>query len=81
MNLKYFVDPKNNLPSVSLTLMLVSFILLVVLSTLKALEHVNSVGAFQELFYATAALYFGRRVQVNNKLFSSGEPAEKEKKK
>lgn len=77
MSLKYFIDPKNKKPSVSLTLMLVSFILLVILSTLKALEHVNSVGAFQELFYATAALYFGRRVQVGNKLFSSEEETKK----
>ena len=79
MRLKYFVDPKTEKESISLTLMLVSFVILVVLSTLKALEHVNSVGAFQELFYATAALYFGRRVNINNKLFSS-EPTKKENK-
>ena len=76
MRLKYFVDPKTDKESVSLTLMMASFLILVVLSTLKALEHVNYVGAFQELFYATAALYFGRRVNINNKLFSS-EPAKK----
>lgn len=75
MAVKYLVDPKTKKQSVSLTLMMISFVLLVILSTLKALEHVSSVGAFQELFYATAALYFGRRVNINNKLFSS----EKEK--
>lgn len=80
MKLKYFIDPKTDKESVSLTLMMASFLILVVLSTLKALEHVDSVGAFQELFYATAALYFGRRVQVNGKSFSSGDTTEKEKK-
>jgi len=81
VKLKYFIDPKTNKESVSLTLMLVSFVILVVLSTLKAMESVSNVGAFQELFYATAALYFGRRVSVNNKLFSSTSTKKKRKTK
>ena len=71
MKLNYFVDPKNDLQSVSLTLLMVSFLLLTVLSVLNALEYVKDVGPMQELFYATAALYFGRRVNINGKAFSS----------
>jgi len=67
----YLVDPKNDLKSVSLTFLVVSYILLVIASVLQAGELIKSVGYLPELFYACSALYFGRRVKVGSKTFSS----------
>lgn len=65
----YLLDPKTNKRSVSLTFLVVTFILYTGFSVGKALELVNGIGSLAELFYACAALYFGRRVSINGKQF------------
>jgi hypothetical protein len=67
----YLIDPKNNLKSVTLTFLVISYALLVAASVLQAGEFIKSVGYLPELFYSCSALYFGRRVQVGSKIFSS----------
>lgn len=67
----YLKDPTTQLPSVSLTLLGISFIVVLGFSVATALEYVKDPGPLTELFYACAALYFGRRVQVGTKNFSS----------
>lgn len=66
----YLKDPTTGLPSVSLTFLVISFVLLVGFSTANVLEYAKDPGPFLELFYACAALYFGRRVSIGNKSFS-----------
>lgn len=75
----YLTDPKNSKKSVTLTFLVISFILFAGFSGAQALGYAESVGAFAELFYATAALYFGRRFQVGTKTFDvSQESGEKD---
>jgi len=74
----WVADPKDNNPSVSLTLLLLSFTGLTVLSVLQTTGHVTSTGAFLELFYSTSALYFGRRLKFNNKSFDGRQEDDKD---
>ena len=67
----YLKDPVTKKLSVSLTLMIASFITVLGFSVATALELAKDPGSLQELFFACAALYFGRRVNINNKIFSS----------
>jgi len=67
----YLVDPKTDKKSVSLTFLVIAFVLLVGFTIAEALELTKLPGSFSELFYACAALYFGRRVQIGSKTFSS----------
>lgn len=55
-------DPKTKEKSVSLTLLMVSFLAIIVCSVAHVFGKLDSTGPLLELFYATAALYFGRRV-------------------
>lgn len=66
----YFIDPKNGKKSVTLTFLIISFILFAGLATAQAIGRAESIGALDELFYACAALYFGRRAKVGSKVFS-----------
>lgn len=63
----YLIDPKTNKPSVTLTLMLISFGLLTVGSIAMILGKVDSIGALLEVYIANATLYFGRRFTVKTK--------------
>lgn len=71
----YLKDPKDGKESVTLTFMVVSYILVTGFSVAVALEQSKTAGPLMELFYACAALYFGRRVTVNGKSFSGKEKA------
>lgn len=57
----YLKDPRSGQKSVSLTLMMVSFASVLVCSFAHMAGKLDSTGPLLELFYATAALYFGRR--------------------
>jgi len=61
--MKWLNDPKNNEPSVSLTLVMVSFIVYLGVATAEAFGYVKSSEALQMLFMTSATLYFGRRVK------------------
>lgn len=57
----YLTDPKTKEKSVSLTLMLVSFILALVAGGLEMAGLVKGTSISLELFWGTAGLYFGRK--------------------
>lgn len=75
-------DPnkKGNPPSVSLTLMVVSFSLLVLAGSLEVFEVTKGTGPFMELCISAFALYFGRRLSFAGKEYGP-EKAEKIKEK
>jgi len=73
----YLKDPKDGKRSVSLTFLVISFTLFAGFSAATSLNYAESAGAFSELFYACAALYFGRRVKVGTKTFSVNSDTEK----
>ena len=69
MNFKVWInDPKLKEPSISLTLMLISFTLVVTGCILEMLGKVKGISSLPELFYATAGLYFGRRFNIGGKV-------------
>jgi hypothetical protein len=67
----YFTDPKNGKKSVSLTLMMLSFLLMVIGSVLVTFGKMEDLTAFTTLFLTCSGLYFGRRNINLNK--QSGE--------
>lgn len=70
----YLTDPKDGKKSVTLTFLVVSFVIFLGFACAGSLEYVKNVNSLSELFYACAALYFGRRVKVGTKSFEmSGE--------
>lgn len=66
----YLVDPKDGKQSVTLTFLVVSFLLIAGFSVANVLDHAKDPEPLMQLFYACAALYFGRRVSLGNKTFS-----------
>ena len=67
----YLKDPKDGVPSVSLTMTMATWLVALGFCVNTAITTGN-IDPLMNLFYATAALYFGRRVQ--NKL----NPSDKE---
>lgn len=60
-------DPKDGKKSISLTMMVASFLVCMIVSILQVLKQVDSGGMSMELFVATMSLYFGRRFSVKTK--------------
>lgn len=54
-------DPEHNGPSVSLTMMLISFVLVLVCAGLDMAGKVKSTSIILEVFWGTCGLYFGRK--------------------
>ena len=73
-------DPVSKLPSVSLTLLVVSFTGVLVAGALNMAGVVSSTSLFSEVFYSCSALYFGRRLNFGGKNFSSDKAQEIETK-
>jgi hypothetical protein len=65
MNL-WITDPKTKESSVSLTLMVISFVALLGASTLHISKLTENTSSLTELFVTTAGLYFGRRFQTKS---------------
>lgn len=65
--------------SVSLTMMVVTFVILVVAVILELAKVVQSIGSTFEIFGATAALYFGRRLSFKGKVFDGSKKDESAK--
>lgn len=63
--LAFIKDPKTSEKSVSLTLLLVSFIALLVGGCLEMLDVVKNVSVLESLFFTCAGLYFGRRINMS----------------
>ena len=71
MKLIWIKDPKDGAESVSLTILVSSLLVLTVLGLAQVLGKINTLGPFAELFYSALALYFGRRLNISGKAFSS----------
>lgn len=69
-------DPKTQEKSVSLTILVYSFILLLVIGVLQVMNKVTTTGPFTELFYSSVALYFGRRLNFGGRIFTSETASE-----
>jgi hypothetical protein len=79
--MKFWVkDPVTDIPSVSLTLMVVTFVGVIVAGALNMAEVVKNTSLFGEIFYSSCALYFGRRLSFGGKNFSSEKAEEITKK-
>ncbi len=76
--MKFFSDPKDGKPSVSLTILVVSFILLIIAGGLEIFEVTKSTGPFMELVLSAFALYFGRRFSFKGQSYSSEEGSAKD---
>jgi len=63
----WFKDPKGGEKSVSLTLLIISFIVMVASIVGEMSGKLTSTSSAPELFYACCATYFGRRIKVGNK--------------
>jgi len=63
--MRYAIDPKDGKESVSLTLLWITFILILGFSIASNLEYVQEPTVLKELFYSCLALYFGRRVSFD----------------
>lgn len=74
MNL-WITDPVTKQPSVSLSMLVVSFVGVVVAACLHMADVVKDTSVMTELLYANTALYFGRRFTVG-KITASSEKTE-----
>lgn len=66
-------DPKTGEKSVSLSLLMITFFLIVLAGGLEIAGVIKSTGVFLELFMTNAGLYFGRRLTFANGKASSLE--------
>ncbi len=58
----FLKDPKGEQKSVSVTILIVSFTLLVILGILQCFNVIKDTGPFMELFIVAVSLYYGRRL-------------------
>ena len=68
--MKWMVDPKNGKQSVTLTLMIISFILLVAGVIAMIFGKIDSIGPLLELYVTNTVLYYGRRAKLKTKNLS-----------
>lgn len=66
-------DPSNNQPSVTLSLLIVSFVAALGASALHAAGQLQSTSSFVEILYSMSAIYLGRRISIGGKNFSGNE--------
>ena len=70
-------DPKDKTPSVSLTLMVVSFITALGGAIAHMMGKVQDTSIVLEVFFATSSLYFGRKwTSSKNSVIESTTPEE-----
>ena len=62
-------DPKTKEPSVSLTMLTVSFLGILIAAGLHMADIVKDTSVLTEVFYANVALYFGRKFNSSTKTF------------
>ena len=67
----FIIDPKDKMPSVSLTLLLATFALLVTASGLQIAGVVSNLSELPSLFWGCLSLYFGRRLNISGRSFAS----------
>ena len=62
IKIPFIIDPKTKNASVSLTLLIISFIGVIISNILMLTKSIDTV-AFTEVFLGCSALYFGRQFQ------------------
>lgn len=67
MDKLWLTDPKNNKKSVTLTLMVASFILLVVGAGAMIAGYIDNIGPLLEVYITNTVLYAGRRTKLKTK--------------
>jgi len=72
----WITDPTNRRKSVSLTLAVASFLLVVVAGGLQMAGKITTTSIFAEVFYSSMALYFGRRLNIAGKGFTADKAEE-----
>lgn len=65
----WLTDPKTKDKSVSLTLLMISFVGIIISGSLEISGIVNTTSVLPEIFYGCCATYFGRRIKFGNKEF------------
>lgn len=70
-------DPKDDKPSVSLTLLVLSCIVLLIVGLLDCFGIIKSTSIFLEFTMSLIALYFGRRLTFKGQVFGDSEEKEK----
>lgn len=65
------IDPKTGQPSVSLSLLAISFTIAAGAIIMNILKYTDNTSASTDLFFGCAALYFSRKMNINGKSFSS----------
>lgn len=71
LKLPTFQDPLTKQPSVSLTNLVVSILLLLIATGLDLAGKVKGTSIVLEYFGVSSALYFSRRININGREFSS----------
>jgi hypothetical protein len=71
LRLPFIQDPITKQPSVSLTNLVVSIILLLVATGLDLAGKVKGTSIVLEYFGVSSALYFSRRININGREFTS----------
>jgi hypothetical protein len=69
----FLTDPKTSQKSVSLTLMMISFLVATIAVLLNIAKVTDNVSSSAELFYGCAALYFGRKLNFKGNVFSASD--------
>lgn len=72
-------DPITNVPSVSLTILVATFVLTVIAGAAHMSGYAQSTSLFAEMFYSATALYFGRRLNIGGKAYASDKTEEVKK--
>ena len=77
LKIKFWInDPKTGEPSVSLTLLVISFIAILIASFMSIAELTNKFGMLQEIFYSMVGLYFLTKANIKTKYFDSSSTKE-----
>ena len=77
MNL-FITDPKTKEQSVSLSMLVITFLAALVASGLQMAGKIESVGSINELFYASAGLYWSRKfTSSKNETLEAGKEESK----
>lgn len=68
MKIPYCEDPVTKQPSVSLTLLWLSALLMVIFIVLEAFDALQSTSLLDEFFITSVGLYFGRKITDARKM-------------
>lgn len=72
----YLKDPKTNEPSLTLTLMWISFYMLIAGSIAFILGKIDSIGPLLEIYVTNSTLYFSRRFTFQTKNLTVNNPGD-----